>query len=57
MMIQAKGKWGGKFFHQKFERDELLQKGEIITKVFTHFQIHIRNTYLKASDIPESLHN
>lgn len=46
-----------KIFHQRFEAAELLQKGEIITKLYRHFQKHIDNIYLKAPYILESLHN
>lgn len=58
MMIKGDVKgYDYKIFHQRFEADELLQKDEIITKLHRHFQNHIDNTYLKASDILESLHN
>lgn len=58
MMIKCNAKgYDCKIFQQRFEAAELLQKGEIITKLYTHFQKYIDNTYLKASDIMENLHD
>lgn len=45
-----------KIFHQRLEAAKLLQKGEIITRLYTHFQKYIDNSNHKASDILEILH-
>lgn len=43
-----------KIIHQRFEAAELLQKGEMITKLYTYFQNYIDNSNHKASDILEN---
>lgn len=46
-----------KIFHQRFGAAELLQKAENLTKLYAHFQKCINNSYHKAPNNLENVHD